>query len=333
MYRFFLALAGFLCMTSGYAQNRKAQDFGFRHLNLVYEQDPVNVLILSQKGEEQKPKPLFLFIQDDLPIPLIIYDEQGAFGTFPFETDELLQHYHLAIVGKPFIPVVAQPAQLQDDFTYLDPQTDDFPREFLERNRPDYYTGRNLAVLRQLKTKAWVQTYPLVVAGHGEGSTIAARMAAASDDISHVIYSGGNPLAAGSASAPLSEAAPDTAYGLQMAYERLSNLPADSLAAAEADSVRPLQPEPGLRPKHFLEQIKAPVLVVWGSEDAIAPFNELLQQDIKQQNKGNFTFLVFDGLTHNYFGLTEEGETDYDTYHWDRIAESWLDWLKPSPKK
>jgi hypothetical protein len=333
MYRFFLALAGVFCMASGFAQNRKAQDFGFRHLNLVYEEDPVNVLILSQKGEEQKRKPLFIFIQDDLPIPLIIYDEQGAFGTFPFDTDELLQHYHLAIVGKPFIPVVAQPAQLQDDFTYLDPQTDDYPQEFLERNRPDYYTGRNLVVLRQLKAKAWVQAYPLVVAGHGEGSAIAARMAAASDDISHVIYSGGNPLAVDASPAQLSESVADTSYGQLVEYERLSNLQGDSISVATSDTVRQLQAETGLLPVHFLDQIRIPVLVVWGSEDVIAPFNELLRKKVKQQKKGNFTFLEFAGLAHNYFGLTPEGEIDYDTYHWDRIAESWLEWLKPAPKE
>lgn len=70
-------------------QKKNPEDFGFRHLQTLYKGDTVDILIKSKKGEEQKPKPLFLFFQGSLPQPLIKYDEKGLFGVFTFNTDSL----------------------------------------------------------------------------------------------------------------------------------------------------------------------------------------------------------------------------------------------------
>ena len=78
------------------------------------------ILIKSKKGEENTPKPIFLFCQGSLPIPLIIYEGKESFGTFPFNPDSISKNYHLVIVGKPSIPLIADVNTLQNDFTYLD---------------------------------------------------------------------------------------------------------------------------------------------------------------------------------------------------------------------
>src|SRR5437763_1534599 len=88
------------------AQNKKPEDYGFRYLKTTYKNNPVDILILSKKGEEQKSKPLFLFIQGSQPQPLIKYDQTGIYMVFPFKTDSMLNEYHLAIIGKPYIPVI-----------------------------------------------------------------------------------------------------------------------------------------------------------------------------------------------------------------------------------
>ncbi|EMR01283.1 alpha/beta hydrolase family protein [Cesiribacter andamanensis] len=328
MFRLFLVLAGFFALTTGYAQPKKAQDFGFRHLNLAFEQDPVNVLILSRPGEEQKKKPLFLYIQDELPIPLIIYDEQGAFGTFPFHTEELLQHYHLAIIGKPFIPVVAKVEALQDDFTYHDPTTAAFPQEYQERNQAAYYLARNLAVLAQLRTKTWISTNQLVVAGHGEGSLLALQLAAAAPEVTHLIYSGGVPSEGGAVAGGIAKAWPDSVLRL----ERLTNSKADSLDSEQANlSVQ--RSLPAETPAELLLGLHKPVLVVWGSEAENAPSFSALQKQADAHGTPTVRFLVFEGLTHHYFGNTPEGEIDYDSYHWDQVADAWLEWLRPASVK
>jgi len=52
---------------------------------------------------------------------------------------------------------------------------------------------RNNFILKQLAKERWVKNKKLVVAGYGEGSTIASKMAAVNKKITHLIYSGGNP--------------------------------------------------------------------------------------------------------------------------------------------
>lgn len=63
----YLFLSGFV---SG--QNTLPEVFGFRHFQTIYKGDTVDILIKSKKGEELKKKPLLLFCQGSLPIPLII---------------------------------------------------------------------------------------------------------------------------------------------------------------------------------------------------------------------------------------------------------------------
>ncbi|MEI9908220.1 MAG: hypothetical protein WDO71_00215 [Bacteroidota bacterium] len=89
-----LILISFLLFTiSSYGQNQRPENYGFRHLQAAYKGDKVDILVKSKKGEEQKKKPLFLFCQGSLPIPLLItYDDNGKKGIYPvfvFNPDSL----------------------------------------------------------------------------------------------------------------------------------------------------------------------------------------------------------------------------------------------------
>ena len=56
------------------------------------------------------------------------------------------------------------------------------------------YVSRNIEVLKYLRNQNWVSKNKLIVAGHSEGSTIAAKMASIYPEITHLIYSSGNPM-------------------------------------------------------------------------------------------------------------------------------------------
>jgi len=116
-----------------YGQSKQLEDYGFRHLQTIYKGDTVEILIKSKKGEEQKKKPLFLFCQGSLPIPLIItYKDSsgktGIYNVFVFNPDSLSNEYHLAIINKPCIPLMANQKSLNDDMTYSD-STGKFPKK------------------------------------------------------------------------------------------------------------------------------------------------------------------------------------------------------------
>ena len=316
-----MSLAGRLA-----AQSRSPQEFGFRYLQLVFQQDPVNVLVLSQKGEEKKKKPVLLYIQGSLPIPLIIYDEQGIYGTFPFKTAALLEHYHLAIVGKPFIPVVAQAKELLANFTYAEAGTGKFPEEYDQRNTLDYYVARNQEVLTHLKQQPWASNNQLVVCGHSEGSTIAAKLATVSPDITQLIYSGGNPLGRIMTILANARATEDAQAESDMLFWQYVVKNADNLDGSGGDTPKATY-QFSLPPLHNLEKLEIPVLVTYGTKDITAIFNDYLRVETLRQQKKNFSFYPFSGLDHNYFGLTPSGAVDFNNYNWDKVAEQWLEWL------
>ena len=45
------------------------------------------------------------------------------------------------------------------------------------------------------------------------------------------------------------------------------------------------------------------------------------------QKKTNLTFKAYIGTEHNYFPLKPNGEVDYDTFNWDKVADDWRHWL------
>lgn len=309
---------------------KRPEDFGFRLLRLPYKGDTVNILVKSARNEEQKPKPLLFFCQGSLPVPLILYNGEKGFGTFPFNPDSLLQDFHIAIAGKPSVPVVGYTALLQNDFAYRD-SSGNFPPGYTSKNNLPYYTARNLEVISYLQKQPWISREKLVVAGHSEGSMIAVKMAFESKKVTHLIYSGGNPLGRML-----------TVITRDRLYET------DSLPFAENDFRRweAIIKDPGNKDATqgdsfettygfstpavpYFEKLTIPALISYGTKDAgSAPFVDYLRMEMIRQKKKNYTFKAYIGLEHNYFGLKKNGETDYEQFNWDAVASDWLYWLR-----
>ena len=177
-----------------FGQNNKAEDFGFRHLQTIYKGDTIDILLKSKLGDEQKRKPIFLFCQGSLPQPLIKKDGEKVFGVFPFKTDSLEIDYHIVIISKPYIPVISEVKDLGENFMFIDSKTKKIPLEYSKRNVLDHYVGRNIKVINFLEKMTYVDNSKLIVAGHSEGSTVAAKLALKCKKVTHLIYASGNPF-------------------------------------------------------------------------------------------------------------------------------------------
>lgn len=310
-------------------QTKTAEDYGYRHLVYYYKGDKTDLLILSKKGEEQVKKPLFFFCQGSLPKPLIKYSDEGDYPVFPFDTDSIAQQYHLVIAGKPYIPLTAHTRTLGKGMTYAD-STGHFPRAYSDRNLLSYYTGRNLEIISYLQKQTWVSSSKLVAAGHSEGSTVAAKMAATSRKITHLIYSGGNPLGR-----------------IMSVIEESMTVETDSTSYAEAgfaywqdvvDHKNMLTDdgqgdtykatfEFSLPPLAYMKDLEIPVLISYGTRDYSAPFNDYMRADCILRNRKNFHFNAYTGTEHNYFPMTKDNQPDFSVYNWDKVAADWLSWL------
>lgn len=311
-------------------QSKNPEDYGFRHLQILYKCDTVEVLVKSKAGEENKVKPLFLFCQGSLPKPLIIYDDKGVYGVFPFNPDILTNDYHVAIVGKPYIPVVSDAKLLRKDFTYLD-DSGNYPRKYSERNLLDYYVNRNINVIKYLQKQKWISKNMLIVAGHSEGSTIAAKLAFSYPRITHLIYSGGNPMGR-IMSVITQERSFDRYSDSSKAEEELKNWQnivdnrtnmdtshGDTYMATFDFSVPPIK---------YLEKLNIPILICYGTKDWCTPFNDFLRVDMSRKRNNNFSFLTYIGTEHNYFPLWPDGKPNYDIFNWDKVVKDWLNWLE-----
>lgn len=308
-------------------QEKPPEDFGFRHLQTLYKGDTVDILIKSKKGEELKPKPLFLFCQGSLPQPLIKYDEKGMFGVFTFNPDSLAVDFHLAIISKPYIPIVSDIKTLGETYTYKD-SSGAFPYAYTQRNYLDYYVNRNIRAIEFLQKQKWISSNRLVVAGHSEGSTIAAKIASVFPKVTHLIYSGGNPMgriltiiqqSRGKETDSTMDAERQFEYWQQVASDP-GNMTSkgDTYKATYDFSVPPIQ---------YLLKLKIPVLVSYGTKDAGSPFNDYLRVETIRQKKSNFAFKAYVGTEHNYFPVRVNGDIDYDIFNWDKVADDWRKWL------
>jgi dienelactone hydrolase len=328
-----LALTLLLVLTAGISSFcQKPEDYGFRYFQIRYKGDPVDILVKSAKGEEQKKKPLLFFCQGSLPVPLILIDERNiGFGTFPFHPDSnLCKDYHIVIVGKPFVPVLMETKRLQNDYTYID-STGKIPAKYIERNLLGYYCSRNLEVIDYLQKQPWVTKEKLVIAGHSEGSTIAAKMASESKKATQLIYSGGNPL--GRMLTMISrdrQVETDSTQYAEMDFKRWEQIMNDP------KNMNPPTGEPyknmyeySIPPLSYLEKLTMPVLVTYGTKDnGSAPFDDYMRLEMIRRKKTNFTFKAYLGTEHNFFGFKPTGQIDYDKYNWDTVAMDWLAWLR-----
>ncbi len=325
-----LFLVLLLAATRARGQSQKPEDFGYRHLQTFYKGDTVHVLVWSRSGEEGRPKPLFLFAQGSLPNPLLITDSLGAYGLFPFKSDSLLRDYHLAIIGKPFVPVVARKESLKPGNWYADPATGQAPEDYLRRDYVGYYVNRNLATIRFLRAQPWVSKEKLVLAGHSAGAMVMTRLAARSKDATHLILSSGNPMGRIVSIIWLKRAADSTGAATEETFRYWEGVVAqpDSTAAPGGGDPNKTTFDFSQPVVEDIKKLRIPVLVTYGTRDHCAPYNDYLRVELIREKKKHVQFKAYPGLEHNYFGFKPDGTVDYDNFNWDRVAADWWGWLR-----
>jgi pimeloyl-ACP methyl ester carboxylesterase len=325
-----LLLVALIVTTHMLGQNKKPEDFGYRFFEMVYKGDTVQMLVKSKKGEEEKPKPLLLFCQGSVPHPLIMWSDKGTYGVFPFNPDSLIDAFHIAIVSKPCIPVMGEEKKLGKEMAYID-STGKTPTAYYARNYLDYYVNRNIAVIEFLQHKQFISKQQLVLAGHSEGSTIVAKLAYKCSRVTHLIYSGGNPLGRITSIVKQNrdqETDTDSTRYAERVFTEWKRIADDPMNtdASDGDPNKTTYSfsEP---PYTWLSKLKIPVLVCYGTKDWTSPYCDYLRIEMMRQHKNNFTFKAYIGTEHNYFPVQANGSVNYNVFNWNKVADHWKQWL------
>ncbi len=315
------------------SQSTNPASLGFRHFQFPYQGIKSEVLVKSKKGEELKTKPLFFFSQGSLPKPLIITEGKDVYGVFPFNTDSLLEAYHLVIVGKPGVPLMSERKDLNEQYLFLDTNAT-MPPTYIQHNVLDFYVARNISILEWLRKQSWVNKSSLVIAGHSEGSTIVAKMAVQYPKITDLIYVGGNPM--GRIMSIIAEerfletdSSKLAEHSFSYWKEALRHPNNMDASKGDTDSATIGFSYP---PIHYLEKLKIPVLISYGTKDWATPYIDYLQIETIRKKMSNFQFDAYVGKEHNFFALKKDGSIDYEQYNWDKVALDWLSWLNKNKK-
>ena len=324
----FIIISFLIFSNHSYGQIKRPEDFGFRHFQILYKGDTVDILIKSKKGEENIPKPLFFYCQGSLPQPLIKTDNEITYGVFSFKPDSLAKYFHLAIVSKPFVPLIMDKKNLGNNFCYLD-TNGKMIKDYSDRNLLDYYVKRDIEVIKFLEKQKWISSNKLILAGHSEGSTVVSKIASIYPKVTHLIYSSGNPF--GRIMSIIGQSRQEENDTTKIADEDFSmwqnsNDKPNDLDFSQGDTHRATI-EFSNPPIQYLEKLKIPVLVCYGTKDWSAPFNDYLRVETIRKHKSNFTFNAYIGTEHNFFPLKQNGQINYDIFNWDKVANDWLTWL------
>lgn len=314
------------------SQTKTPKDFGFRHLEIDYKGDRVDILVKSNEGEENVPKPILFFIQGSGSQPLIRTDGEGLIRTFPFSTKSFTDKYHLVIVGKPNIPIIMDKKDLGKDFNLVDSNNNP-PQKYLSRNYLSYYVDRNIKIIDFLQKQKWVKKNELVVMGHSEGSSISVKMTKLCPKITHLVYLSGNPF--GRIMNMIGKSRNDETDSLRYSEndfklwdETINDLNyTKNYEEMTPDDKRTLF-EFSEKPIEYFSKIKVPVFIGFGTKDWNTPFIDYMRIKMIEEHKTNFNFKPYFGTEHNFFPVKSNGETDFSIYNWDKVGydiRTWLD--------
>lgn len=318
----------FLCMFC-FAQ-KKPEDFGYRHLQLVVEKDTIDILVKSKKDEAHIKKPIFFEVQGSTAVPLIVHNGEQQVSYVSLAEGFAEKDYHLIMVSKPGLPLMSHKDSLTKG-NYKDPKTKEYPQTYTQNNNLQYYVKRNNAVLEFLKKQNWVNTSKIVLAGHSEGSTIAVHMADKIDGITHLIYSGGTPyyprilaMVRQDRKLELNKSSDwvkkDYDYWKDVvkypfALDRNkgwnTNYGTYSFSQNEND---------------VLKRLKIPVLVSYGTLDEGAPFCDMFHIETIKERHTNFTFNAYVGLDHYYRNINPDSINMGKDY-FSQVVTDWLQWI------
>ncbi len=285
-------------------------------------------------GNDTTPKPVIIFLQGSLPVPLVM--DFGAYQhvNLPFQTQELLEQYHLVMISMPGTPVVVERAHLSKQYCYLPDSTQPaiFASKYLEGNYLQHYVSRTQEVMQTLAQHVWSKQQSIHLVGHSQGAKIAAVVAAQSPQVTTIALLGFNAfgrydellrrerlrLKSGQIDGETYRNNLQHHYEQWKAIHAQPNTTHNGHKAWTTFSINYLP---------YLLQIETPIYVGYGTNDIIAENCDLLQLHFIAHQKNNLTSMPYAGLDHNFFEL-HHGQPDYENgAHWGDVMLDVVEWI------
>jgi pimeloyl-ACP methyl ester carboxylesterase len=319
------------------SQNFKIINNEAIHFNLKQKNDIIDFIVIDTKLDVKKP--IFLFCQGSLPLPLFVQPENEKMwmiggGITNFDYLKIIEKYHLIVISMPYTPVVVGEKNVNESYCYVPDTTkpEQFVNEYVKADFLENYEKRAKAVLNFLQKQTWVDNSKLVVAGHSQGSKVATLITLNNRKVTHLGLFSSNPFgridqlirnyrkSAEKKEITWKEADEKIEEKYQMfrdCYDKSRSISDPNLLAWKSFS-RPIIND-WLR-------IKVPTYLTYGTNDIASDLCDLVPLFYIQKGKTNLTFKRYLNLDHNFYEVKDGGEVDYDKGHWEDVMNEFLQW-------
>lgn len=284
-------------------------------------------------GTATAKKPVLLFCQGSLPIPLVIEFNDGArmiTGISNFNYELLAQRFHIIEVSPPFIPLIAKEGDLNNQFAYITDKTDNhsYPQTYTNCNNLDYHAKRLNSVIDYLLNQDWVDNEHIFVVGHSQGARVATELACSNTAINAIALLSCNPM--GRITQSIQKCNIDYLNGKITAEEKQNELNRIyTFYKSASDNIDKPSSEGEDSNKNIisyskplankLAQLSIPVFIGYGTADPGTWYCDYLPLDFIAAGKENYIVKPYIGLNHNFMPVDQDGKVHYEECKWDEV--------------
>ncbi len=327
----------FLLLTlNGFAQTN-VKGTSYSHFQITSKNDTIDFVVADTNLTVAKP--LLLFCQGSLPVPLFIKfgeDEIWPATLSNFNLEELNKNYHVAVISKPKTPLIVEEDKLNPNSSYVTNIADPFSysTEYINADYLENYVNRANKVLKYLKKQKWIESGKLVVAGHSQGGPIATQISLQNKDVTELGLFGVDPF--GTIDIAIRRARLNAQLGRitwEEADSTMNQLYEEYKVVYNADSVKQNPKMKNIqsfsKPFYYdLLKLKIPIYMAYGTEDIIADLCDLMPLYFIENGKTNLTLKRYLGVDHNFFELDEHGRSNHERGHWEDVMNEFINWIK-----
>ncbi|AZQ65240.1 hypothetical protein EI427_23795 [Flammeovirga pectinis] len=307
--------------------------------SLTTEANKDSIKFLVVDTEITQKKPVFLFCQGSLPLPMFmgLKGMETPFffggGISNFNINSITQKYHLVVISMPHTPIVVDSTHLSPYGNYYIPdpkQPQQLLKAFTDADYIDNYVDRSLEVLDFLKKQPWVDSSQCVVFGHSQGSKVATKLALKNKDISHIGLSGANPFGrVDQYIRTTKQDARNNKISWEEAEKRINLNYNNYEDSFNPDSVKV---HSYLRSYNSFSEplfddwlaLDIPIFLTYGTEDNASELCDIIPLFFIEQGKKNLTVRRWINCDHNYFPLDENKQPNYKKGHWKDVIIEFL---------
>lgn len=320
-----------------FAQQGKIINKEATHFSLKNDNDIIDFIVIDTVLTSKKP--VFLFCQGSLPIPLFVQPENEPIwmiggGITNFDVTEIKKNYHLVVISMPKTPVIVPEKKLNESYCYIPNSSDPekFDAEYVLSDYLENYQKRGNAVLKFLLKQKWVDNSKLILAGHSQGSKVASAITISNKKVTHLGLFGANPF--GRIDQLIRK------YRKEAEAKKITWAEADEKINDKYQMFRDaynndsLKKDPSLLSwKSFSKpqindwlKIKIPTYLAYGTHDIASDLCDLVPVFYIQNSKNNLTYKRYNNLEHNFFEINDDESVNYDKGHWPEVMSEFLKW-------